>query len=313
LCFIVLIYSLLYNTNAAGTCSAFITANARHGSAWVYEGIPFQLYDITAANTGSCPITSLFGLFGFNSSGSITQEWNYDQTTGEITSFGSALEPANSFVNAGFVLAGGVTPTLAFTTPKCDPSCLGTTPLTGSTSTIGSATTSSTTSGSETSCTTTQCLPSQICIVATTGPTCFFRSCSEISCTSSQVCISDGGVARCINVAVSCNVLVSVIARANTSFVANSVHSQIYDLDISNIGGATVSNLVIEIVPVAGTQVLQNNKWNLEQGEGNLYTVATYGMLTADPTGHYLGAGFVLSGANSSVSTPSVFPYSVTC
>lgn len=54
---------------ASTSCTASITASPRAGSSWTEGGVSFQLYDITATNTGGCPITSLFGLFGFPSTG----------------------------------------------------------------------------------------------------------------------------------------------------------------------------------------------------------------------------------------------------
>jgi len=106
-------------------------------------------------------------------------------------------------------------------------------------------------------------------------------------------------------------VSVSVSARIGSSFLVNGIPSQIYDLSISNIGHAVVSNLQIQIIPQSGTLVLQDNKWNLVQVSGNTYTVNTFGALILGA--QYLGAGFVLSGRNASTATPTAAPYSVSC
>jgi len=105
---------------------------------------------------------------------------------------------------------------------------------------------------------------------------------------------------------------VTVSARTGSSFLLNGIPSQIYDLDITNIGGAVVSNLEIEIITINGTQVVQDNKWNLVQiNNTDVYTVNTFGALTLNA--QYLGAGFVLSGTNSSTATPTVAPFLVSC
>lgn len=102
-----------------GQCTATASAKARAGATWQINGVTFQIYDITATNTGTQTITSLFALFGFPAGNAVTQSWNYDSTTGQITNFGGNLFPGASFNGAGFILSGGGTPTLAFITPNC--------------------------------------------------------------------------------------------------------------------------------------------------------------------------------------------------
>jgi len=111
--------------------------------------------------------------------------------------------------------------------------------------------------------------------------------------------------------ATRCSVTVVITARPYASFLLNGVPAQIYDLDVINSGSSTVSDLIITISLAPATIIVQDNKWNLEQGTDNKYSVLTYGGLTAGATYH--GAGFVLAGTAASTATPSVSVFYVSC
>jgi len=269
---ILLLSSISLVLSASGTCTSSISAVARSGASWTAGGVAHQIYDITVYNTGSCEITSLYGLYGFPSPGEVIQAWNYNQSTGEIFNF-AALQTGQS-ATAGFVLAGGVSPSLAFNRPKCPSSCAG-----SSNPTVAPTATPAPSAG--TSCGSSQCSSNQVCVnAAPGGPSCYYRLCSDLTCGSNQICLNNGGVARCVTVGGSCSVGVTINARAGGSFLANAEQNQIYDLEISNTGNQVVSTLTIEITPAAGTHVALDNKWNLVYWEGNKYNVSTYGALS---------------------------------
>ena len=68
-----------------------VSAEARVGGSYQVNGVNYQIYDISASNTGSEAILSLFGFFGYPSGNSIDQAWNYDGSSGEISGFGGSL------------------------------------------------------------------------------------------------------------------------------------------------------------------------------------------------------------------------------
>jgi len=268
---LVAVCALLFFSSSAiaqGTCKANITATARSGGSWTADGVASQIYDITVANSGTCPITSLVGFFGFPATGSVSSAWNYDDTTGAISNFGGNLFPRQSFAGAGFILSGGVIPTLALNVPSCPAAC------------VGSSTGASPTSAS-----------------ATTGA----PHSSTGAATSTTGSPSS-----------TCKANVTIAARHDAAFLINAIPSQIYDLDIVNTGSSSITNLVVTITPTGSTFVVQDNKWNIVLGSSNQYTVDLFGALSLS-NAHFLGAGFVLSGTNSSTLTPAVSVLSVAC
>jgi len=115
------------NAATAGTCSATISIAARPGSSWNEGGLFHQIYDITVVNNGACPINSLLGLFVFPATASVSEAWNYNKTTGQISGF-SGLLVGQTFFGAGFVLAGTGAPSLSLehSLASCPAACVGT-------------------------------------------------------------------------------------------------------------------------------------------------------------------------------------------
>jgi len=316
------LFSLCVHIHAAPLCSATVDTIPRSGGSWVISGQTYQIYDLTATNTGACAILSLSARY----SGSLTQVWNYNANTGAVSLYGNPLLSGQSSIGAGFVYAGSTVPNPPIVSSQCDPSCAGTGSTTGSEtgsttgSQAGSTTGSDATTGSTTGSAATTGSSATTGSPATTGTTGSSSTttggsvtCGTEVCGPNQVCIEDGGISRCVTESTSCNVLASISARSGSSFDINGSPSQIYDIVVQNIGTAAVSNLVLLITPVPDTQIVQGNKWNLVQiSTSDQYTVETYGGLTL-PNSQYTGAGFVLSGTNSTTATPSLSVYSVSC
>lgn len=116
---LLILCAALLCVNGQLTCTAQVSASAREDGSWQENGVHYQIYDITASNSGTQTIFSLFALYGFPAGNSIAQAWNYEPSSGAVLNFGGSLLPGQSFTGAGFTLAGPDTPTLAFVTPSC--------------------------------------------------------------------------------------------------------------------------------------------------------------------------------------------------
>jgi len=288
---VALILSIIASSNAAGTCSAAITITARTGSSWEEGGLFHQIYDITVTNNGTCPITTLFGLYVFPTTAHVSEAWNYNQTTGQIGGFSGFIVAGRTLIGPGFVLAGVGAPSLSHehTLASCPDTC------------VGSATAAPTASAP---------------IAPTAAPTATSTARPPTSApTAHPPTSAPTGVAPTVATAAptlpACATSIRITARANAAFLINGVASQIYDLEITNTGRTTVDQLDITITTTSSTAIAQDNKWNLVHVAGDRYSVLTYGGLTAGTT--YLGAGFVLSGTLPSTATPAVAIFSTTC
>ena len=117
----ILVICAAFLASVYAECSATVTATARGGDGYFeIGGVPHQIYDISVSNTGTEKISSLFAFFGYPSGNSLYSTWNYDGTNGEINLYGGLGAEQDPFNGAGFILAGGATPTVAFVTPICN-------------------------------------------------------------------------------------------------------------------------------------------------------------------------------------------------
>jgi len=110
---------------AESTCTASVTFKARQDASatWYANGLRYQIWDITATNSGSCPLTKIVAFFTLSAGGFISESWNYDSASGLFSGFGSTLNAGQSFYGAGMVLANHTSITLGVTRYGCPESC----------------------------------------------------------------------------------------------------------------------------------------------------------------------------------------------
>lgn len=91
-------------------CEGNAQAVARAGQApWTdAQGFTYQIYDIIANNTGSCPWTTIAAYFA----GNITQAWNYDIPSGLLSGYGTQINGGQVYTGAGFVFATSPNPVI---------------------------------------------------------------------------------------------------------------------------------------------------------------------------------------------------------
>jgi hypothetical protein len=121
---LVVVSLLVCATYAQTPCFARITATPRAGGSWTdQDGVFSQIYDITATNEGSCPLTRIVGYFS-PVNGYISSSWNYDSSSGQLSNFGGSLAVGASFTSAGFILSNTTAaPVLALDRPGCPDEC----------------------------------------------------------------------------------------------------------------------------------------------------------------------------------------------
>lgn len=125
---VVLLACLSLYACAEPSCTATITAKARPSASWFVGPVRYQIYDITATNSGTCPLTRIVGVFTpLEAGGFISEAWNYNAATGLFSGYGSALGMGMSFYGAGFVLANASAPVLGLTRQGCPDECYPTT------------------------------------------------------------------------------------------------------------------------------------------------------------------------------------------
>jgi len=95
-------------TGPAPNCQGNARAVARAQAPWTdAQGYTYQIYDIIANNTGSCPWTTISTYFA----GNITQAWNYDIPSGLLSGFGAnGVAAGTVFAGAGFIFVTAPTP-----------------------------------------------------------------------------------------------------------------------------------------------------------------------------------------------------------
>jgi len=298
LAFILSIISFSSINAATGTCVSTISLAERVGSSWNETGLLHQIYDITATNAGTCSIESLFALFVFPASVSVSQAWNYNQTSGQISGFQGILSAGQTLYSSGFVLAGNgaFLPSLGYHLATCSSSC------------SGSATAAPTVPATAAPTTPAHTTPAPV----HTTPAPVHTTPAPVHTTPAPATHAPTPSAHVPTTpAPACTTSILITARADASFLLNNVEAQIYDMVINNTGLATVSQLIITISTSASTIVVQSNMWNLVYLSGNQYSVLSYGGLTSGATYH--GAGFVLAGASAPTETPAVAIYSTVC
>jgi len=141
----VYVLAILFSS-VRGDCSASVTVQIRAGASYVGGGSTYDIYDFEVSNTGTDPITALSEdiIFAVGASHPsvvpLTQAWNFDQATGNITGF-VILYPGQSYTGAGFVInsvadISPIAPTticgLSSSTPTIAPSGAPTNPPTSS-------------------------------------------------------------------------------------------------------------------------------------------------------------------------------------
>jgi len=89
-------------------CQGNAQAVARAQAPWTdAQGYSYQIYDVIANNTGTCPWTTIAAFF----TGNITQSWNYDIPSGLLSGYGSnGVAAGQVYSSAGFVVATSPTP-----------------------------------------------------------------------------------------------------------------------------------------------------------------------------------------------------------
>jgi hypothetical protein len=104
----------------------------------------------------------------------------------------------------------------------------------------------------------------------------------------------------------SCTLTVAVSATGN-SWVENGVSHQQYTLTVTNIGDSTVT--AAQVIINLGASASISSSWNLQQVQGNQYSVSLFGGLAAGQSSN--SAGFIVAGAGT--VTAGVPPSNVVC
>lgn len=253
-------------------CFARITAVARAGSTarWTAGATTYQVWDITATNEGTCALTRIVGYFS-PTTGSITESWNYDSSSGLITGYGYSLPVGVSFTGAGFVLANATQPVLAFDRPACVAGCSDSTTAPTSVPTTTTPTTTTPTTTAAPIRTTTTTTPIPISTTTTSAPTQTVRRC----------------VAQTL-----------VRAEGNSWTDSQGRNTSVYRLQLSNAGPCNIQSIALNFVTNGGAIV---STFNLNARQGGGYDVANFGSSLAAGSA-YSGAGLIVAGGNGFVN-----------